>query len=247
MTQELYTPAANLLTAGGVIAVTTPALDMEELFADETTLQLTRFMYPSGSSSLTGSGAVAGTTRGIALATGTTVSSIARRIGDTQVGFDRGTARNKIPWNKKVIFSFRMALIALINANSNGILEVGLGKDPADTAQAPTVAGIGFVFTSLLGATQVALGGDAHDGSSRDFNSLGTNIDIRKVYDFTIVSSGDGTVEYFLDGVSLGSFSGGPSTLGNADASAHWIEIRNQASAENYQARVHHWDVIVEN
>jgi hypothetical protein len=140
------------------------------------------------------------------------------------------TDADYIPWNQKL--SCTVALTT--NGNVSGVIyRFAYGKSAANGALA--TKGIGFQYTST-GFVQII----AHNGTSLTttnstlaVSSLTTS---NKVNFFEVLSYGSGTVELFMNGVSYGTGTGGPTSLSAAGQNKLTMEVASdgtQTSAGN--------------
>ena len=184
-----------------------------------------------------GTGATAAGPRRAVTASGATAGSTASLRTHTEVGGSSGQDHEVIDWSKKIVLH---AICASVDATTNGISRMTLGKGTGTGVGALASKGVGIQIEDL------ALKGVVHDGTTGATVDLSTALVDDRVYAVTIVSDGSGNVEWFLDGTSKGTSSGGPSGLAMTGACLLQMEVDNGADAAAQGLVVHDVKVYVE-
>ena len=184
-----------------------------------------------------GSGATASGPRRAVTASGTTAGSTASLRTPTEGGWSSGQDQEVVDWSKKIVLH---AICASIDATTNGISRMTLGKATGTGVGALASKGIGIQIEDL------ALKGIVHNGTTGATVDLSTTLVDERVYAVTIVSDGSGKVEWFLDGTSKGTSSGGPSGLAATGACLLQMEVDNGADASLHTLTVYGIKAYVE-
>lgn len=135
----------------------------------------------------------------------------------------RGVSNNASAlWGKRYSLTFRCVHIgSSIDANSVG--RVLYGKGSATTTAGLAVRGFGIEYSS--GNALKIL---AHNGTTLTTYSTSHTVSTsNQAIDVKVTLAADGTVECFVNGSSVGSTSGGPSSGSNANGNALHIEAEN--------------------
>lgn len=182
---------------------------------------------------VSGTGTAAMSLNSLRVSTAADAASTARFLTNhNEVGITRGVAADVIDWSRQVLLGFRFTLT---NVTSTGALRILMGKTSADGhgALAAGRRGIGISVANL------ALSGQIGNGSAATTTSSLKTIVADDIYDLYAHSFGDGVVEWFLDDVSLGTSTGGPTDAGAAGESRIYVEVGNGANAAEVRATVH--------
>ena len=143
---------------------------------------------------------------------------------DSWMANTRGSAPNVINWGRRILLKLRFTVGT---GGVNGISRIALGKTTAEASGDLAAAGIGIKVTTL------ALAGQVHSGAALTTTATLATLVAVQVYDLLIISRGSGTVEWFLDGVSIGTSAGGPTAAGTADNSCFRLESTSSATARH--------------
>jgi len=125
-------------------------------------------------------------------------------------GINQGRGRywaNNIDWTKYAAFSFRISQ-NVSSPDSNSIFRAVLGEVNGVNTGDPTVRSVGIKFNAN-GVIKIL----AHDGTTLTTYSTSTSLAQNVAQDILIVSDGSGTVTVYSNGTSIGSTTGGPTTL----------------------------------
>ena len=169
---------------------------------------------------ITGSGAGGNNNRALRLDSGTTATSTVSGHSDRdELGITTGVAADVIDWAKRVVVQVRFMPE---EATTNGISLFTLGKSGTDGVGDLNNRGIGFKISNL------ALAGHVHDGTSAATTSTLSTLTENIVYDVVIVSEGvRPLVTWYLDGISIGTSTAGPSAAGTAGDNRFQGEVDN--------------------
>lgn len=138
---------------------------------------------------------------------------IARRGAGGSAGID---------WSKRIELDFRL-VIPGASSDANSVGRVILGKaSNSGVAGDPSVAAMGIRFTN--GGNFVIL---AHDGTTLSTTTTSTAITGNIAVDISLVSNGSGTIELFVNGVSAGTRTGGPTGIGSTNENGLHFEAEN--------------------
>ncbi|KKM19128.1 hypothetical protein LCGC14_1658790 [marine sediment metagenome] len=132
-------------------------------------------------------------------------------LNENAYGPTRGSGTDTLNWDRVVLWKLRFTLFTAAAGGSNNIL---LGHAIGDAPDTLTDKGIGISISNA------AFRGFVHDGIGTTLTGTLVTLTVNQVYDVLIISRGDGTVEWFIDGASVGTSAGGP--VGNSTA-AHTI------------------------
>jgi hypothetical protein len=145
---------------------------------------------------------------------------------NTYVRCDHGTNFGKgrnyngnIDWTKYNALYFRITQYA--GADANSIFRAVLGEPSGTNTGDPTVRSVGIRFNGT-GAIKIL----AHNGTTLTTYTTSTSLTTSSATDILIVSDGSGTVEVFANGTSIGTTTGGPTTLLAGTASQYGICYR---------------------
>ncbi|KKN00089.1 hypothetical protein LCGC14_1141270 [marine sediment metagenome] len=147
-----------------------------------------------------------------------------------------GDGSSVIDWSRRVVFKFRFSMVSASSTTIN-LMQFGRSVTPGFTDLSGK--GIGIRLDNLV------MIGEIHDGSSRTTTGTLANLSTSIGYEMLIVSRGDGTVEWFLNGSSVGTSSGGPSSAGTAGDSVPVFSCRDTAST-NGRMLINQCDVLVQ-
>ncbi len=180
---------------------------------------------------VSGSGTAVVDPRILDISTGVTVSSTAlRRMGTAWAGWQRGN-QQYIDWSKRIVFSSKIT--SLGTGSASGVSRFILGKLYNSGVGAPTSKAIGFRIDNL------ALKGIVHNGSSLAVVDLSTSMATHISHDVQAVSDGAGNVEFFVDGVSAGSSTAGPTGLSTVNLVAVHAEVDNGGDTYSQRLIIH--------
>jgi hypothetical protein len=146
---------------------------------------------------------------------------------NTYVRCDHGTNAsrgryytNNIDWTKYNALYFRL-MQGATNPDTNSIFRGVLGETVGTNTGDPTVRSVGIKFNGQ-GAIKIL----AHNGTSLTTYTTSYSMGVVTAVDILIVSDGSGTVTVYADGVSIGSTTGGPTTLLAGTAGQQCINFR---------------------
>jgi hypothetical protein len=166
-------------------------------------------------------------------------SGAARRtFGPTSVGAGHVAALHGIPpfsgqtvnanlnWSRRVVVAARIVRSS-ISPSSESIFRVTIGEVQNSNTGDPAVAAIGIKVVGS-GAMEIL----AHDGTSLTTFSTSHTPSVNQAFDLILVSDGAGNVEAFVNGSSVGSTTGGPTTLlaGTATNRNFYAKVENTSS-----------------
>ena len=168
----------------------------------------------------------------------TAASSYVRYTGNAgRRGYSIGKTWAVLNWSKPIVLHMTFTLGA---TGTNGVHRVTWGKADADGVGALDDKGIGILVETA------ALKGICHNGTREAEVDLSTSLVTSTVHTITITSDGAGNVEWFLDGVSVGTSTGGP-TGDSADQHTNiQQEVTNGADSVDYWNTIHSLKVYVE-
>jgi hypothetical protein len=138
-----------------------------------------------------------------------------------------GQAQNgNLNWTRRVSFSARI-IRAAVSPSSESIYLVTLGEAEATNTGDPTVPSIGIKVTGS-GAMVLM----AHDGTTLSTSTTTHTPSTFSAFDLLVVSDGAGNVEAFVNGVSVGTTTGGPTTLvaGTDNRRFYKVRVENTSS-----------------
>ena len=130
-----------------------------------------------------------------------------------------------INWSKKVEMSCRVQISAL-PSSANTTLRIMLGKNSTSgVAGDLAVRGIGVTLSNG------ALTAVAHNGTGLSTNATSFTPTTNQVFDLKVSSDGSGTVTVYVNGSSVGTVTGGPTTNNavNTNQNGFFIEDQNIA------------------
>lgn len=131
------------------------------------------------------------------------------------------SATNAINWAKKVEFTCRVAINPL-PSSANTVLRIMLGKsNTSGVAGDLAVRGIGVKLSNG------ALTAMAHNGTSLSTNATSFTPTAAQAFDLKVSSDGSGTVTVYVNGSSVGTVTGGPTSAGSANQNGYFIEDEN--------------------
>ena len=170
---------------------------------------------------VTGSGGTSATLRRLAVDTGVSATSTALRRTGSDTCWSIGQGGTVLDWTKRIVLHFIIRAVG----TTNGVSRISLGKTTGDGMGNLARKGIGIRLDNL------AVKGQAHNGTDLATVDLSTTLTGSNTYRLSITSDGAGNIEWFVDGVSKGSSTGGPSALGTAGESVIQIEADNGGDA----------------
>ncbi len=188
-------------------------------------------------SATSGSGLASSGPRRAVMRSGSTAGSTASLRTDEEMAWSSGRAQDVVDWSKKVVLHI---VFSPAQSTTNGVSRLTLGKDSA--------AGVGALGNEGLGIQidELALKGIVHDGTTGATVDLSTTLTGNNACVVTVVSDGSGNVEWFLDGVSKGTSTGGPTGLAASGFDVLQSESDNGADAAQQELVVHDVKVYVE-
>jgi hypothetical protein len=139
----------------------------------------------------------------------------------------RGQAVNgNFNWSRRVVVATRIVRAAA-SPSSDSIFRVTIGEVQGSNTGDPAVAAIGIKVVGS-GAMQIL----AHDGISLTTFSTSHTPANSQAFDLILVSDGAGNVEAFVNGSSVGSTTGGPTTLlaGTETNRQFYCKVENTSS-----------------
>jgi len=150
----------------------------------------------------------------------------------TNVGRGRNHNAN-IDWSKYNAFQFRITQYG--GADANSIFRATLGEVSGTNTGDPTVRSVGIRFNGT-GAIKIL----AHNGTTLTTYTTSYSLTSSSNTDILVISDGSGTVEVFANGTSIGSTTGGPTTLlaGTASQSAISYRVENNNTPSGTQVKV---------
>lgn len=184
-----------------------------------------------------GTGASTRTVRKVNSRTGATAASTNSCRTAVDQALSRGKALNVLNWSKKIVLHF---IISTVDATTNGIGRFTMGKTTGTGVGALALKGIGVQVDNL------ALKGLAHNGTTLATVNLNTTLVDNQVYHLVIKSDGAGRIEWFVDGLSKGSSTGGPTGDSAGDENLFQLETDNGADAAAQSLSVHNLKYFVE-
>jgi hypothetical protein len=158
---------------------------------------------------------------------------------NTYVRCDHGTNfgktrnnNNNIDWSKYNALYFRITQYG--GADANSIFRAVLGETSGTNTGDPTVRSVGIKFNGT-GAIKIL----AHNGTTLTTYTTSTSLITSSATDILIVSDGSGTVEVFANGTSIGTTTGGPTTLlaGTASQSGICYRVENNNTPSGTQVK----------
>jgi hypothetical protein len=152
---------------------------------------------------------------------------------DHGTNFGRGrTYNSNLDWSKYNAFQFRITQYG--GTDSNSIFRAVLGEPSGTNTGDPTVRSVGIRFNGT-GAIKIL----AHNGTTLTTYTTSYSLTVSSATDILVVSDGSGTVTVYADGVSIGSTTGGPTTLlaGTASQSAICYRIENNSTPTATQVK----------
>lgn len=170
-----------------------------------------------------GSGLVTHRPSGMELETGPTASSSLALSSGALQAVSRGQTRVAIDWTKA---TFIAVSISVAQSVATGIVRLQWGRLSNATDLADLDArGYGVKITDL------ALAGLAHNGTTLTTTATLATLVANRAYMLVIVSDGAGNIEWFLDGVSIGTSAGGPAAVSDDNYNAVQLTTENGATA----------------
>jgi hypothetical protein len=140
----------------------------------------------------------------------------------TFLGITRGSDRGVIDWDRRILVKVRFSPTDI---GVNGISRISLGRQNTDGSGDPNDKAIGIKITTA------ALAGQVHSGAGLTTTATLATLTLNQVYDLLIISRADGTVEWFLDGTSIGTSTGGPTGTGTSSHTAFRLESTSSSAA----------------
>jgi hypothetical protein len=203
---------------------------LREFIIDTVSGAMTHIDKYSCSFTNTGSGA-SNTNQGFNLVTGATAAStvLCRVYGNSEYEARSPlTDDNLIDWARK---NYLTGFFAMTERSASGVGRIQLGRLHSST----TVGDLSTRSVELR-AENTALKLRVHDGTTATTSSTLYTIDGSTFY-FKIFSDGTGIVYLYINGVLVGSTSGGPTTVGNANENATGISVQNNTDSANVRMR----------
>jgi len=193
--------------------------------------------FADWTSTVAGTGSTTRSVRRALTLSGTTAAGTALLRNTTNMGWSAGKVRSILNWSKKIVFH---AFISNPSSTTNGVSRLTFGKLSSNGVGDLAHKGIGIQLDAD------ALKGIVHNGSSGATVDLSTTLTAGIVYKLTIVSDGAGNVEWFLDGVSKGTSSAGPTGDGATNKHIVQIETDNGADAAQQDLEMYSLKIYVE-
>jgi hypothetical protein len=138
----------------------------------------------------------------------------------------RGSSQNSpAVWGKRYELSFRLINSGTSPFDANSVGRVLFGKTNSSTTPGLAVRGFGIQLT--IGGTLQVL---AHDGTTLTTYNTSHTVVHAQAIDINLVLSAAGNVECFVNGSSVGSTSGGPTSGTNSTGNAIYLEAENLTS-----------------
>lgn len=188
-------------------------------------------------SAVAGTGSATLDIRRILLGTGATASSTAlARFNQDRPLWSSGVAGDVIDWSKRIII---IGMLEVGLSTTNGINRLTLGKNTTDGVAALTDKGIGIEVRNL------ALHGIVHNGTTGAAVNLSTSVTLSQCASVIIESDGAGNIEWFVDGLSVGTSAAGPIGSGTANRTILQLESTNGADAVAYNGNLGYAGVYV--
>ena len=184
----------------------------------------------------TGSTSLAFGPRRMLLSTGATIaSSAARKLGGEN-SWSRGQGSDVIDWDKRISIQATLVSEATV---ATALSRLTMGKAAGDGVGDIADKGVGIRLDDF------ALFGLVHDGvglTAVDLSTLLADLQVERV---TIKSDGLGNVQWFVNGVLVGSTTGGPTGLGTPGSDLMQAEVENPGTAAAKSFRLHNLKVFV--
>ena len=158
---------------------------------------------------------------------GTSGNYALRRFGDTLTPHSVGQRINRVDWSKPIWIGLRFVQSNLNPLVANCTFRLTFGKTSADNAG--DLARRGFGVQGVGGGNFQATG---HDGTTLTVGTNGTEAIASTAKDLVIYSDGAGNINVYVDGVSVASCTGGPSSS-TTDNSVFQFEVQNTATASS--------------
>lgn len=186
---------------------------------------------------LVGTGATTTGVRQLRVDSGGTNGGTALRRSGTNIGWSAGKNRAVLDWSKKIVIH---AFIVQIASTTNGLARLSFGKGTAD--------GVGVLVDKAIGIIleDDAIKGLVHNGSDAATVDLSTTLTANIVSRVTIVSDGAGNVEWFLNGVSKGTSSAGPTGNSGSNEVLLQMETDNGADSASHHLQMNSLKIFVE-
>jgi len=144
-------------------------------------------------------------------------------------GWQMGVIRSMIDWDRRFLINL---LLTPCEGSANGDRRFTLGKDHSNVFGVPTDKAIGVSFGPPgVGPGYVtAVTGFAHDGVNFWTLALG-NVQGFSTHQFLLINNGDAHVDFWIDGVAIGTIHTGPTGLATANFCIFQMEVTNAADA----------------
>jgi hypothetical protein len=217
---ELATDAEALSSTSGTVAVT-PKANLFALVGP----QIFRPRADSyGAAASGGSSVVTGVAIYLNTVNGTSGNYALRRFDNALNALSPGQRLSRIDWTKPIWFAFRFVATVANPLAANCTFRFTFGKLTTDNAGNLTRKGFG-----VQGAGGGNFQATAHDGTSVTIGTNGTDAIGTTAKDLVVYSDGAGNINVYIDGVSVASCTGGPSS-GENDNPVLQFEIQNTAT-----------------
>lgn len=230
------TVASPLTLSGGELSVSGSETDWQKLARyHRFHLRATAFSTGSTGTGTTGS---LSDRRGI-VSTGATANSTAILYfhAQEQLGWSAGKDYRVLDWSKALGFSI---MITQTVRAANGKGRIYWGADDATTAADPTTKAIGFCIDN--GDVK----GWCHDGTTLTTVNLSVTLTLTETAYLTVVSDGAGNIEWFVNGVSKGTSTLGPTGDSSSTMNSFQFSIANGASASDCDLWLHSLEGVIE-
>lgn len=186
------------------------------------------FVVGGWTTAVSGSGSVSfSSVRILNLQTGASASGTALARTPARNGWHQGQVNQAINFSKRIELNMMVSVIATANATAR----IYLGG-------AGTVAALGSKSFGVL-FTNNNVYGIAHDGGSAVESTLSYAMTGTNSHRIRIISYGNGTVEWRINGTALGSVTVGPTGSGGAGFDGIQVDVQNGTAASNYQLNLH--------
>jgi hypothetical protein len=174
---------------------------------------------------VSGTGVVTQDLRLLRVQSGETAGGTARAHGTIVNNWSMGQPRASLNWSKR--FVLRLVCSAL-GAGADGVARLMMGgKLVSDANGDPANSSIGIRLNNL------SLSGLVHNGTNLAVVDLATNVTTNTTFVVDIVSDGNGRVEWFVNEVTKGVSSAGPTGLATSGRASLRVEALNDTHAAN--------------
>ena len=210
---------------GGVWKPKTPSEVLQNIVMTDQFQAITGYHFTE--TAVTNSGVVGADakTRKVLVDSGTTANSTAR--ASTRVmGFNAGTHQSFISFDA---FTILHLVISKYDDTSTGVFWAYYGNIYDDAVADPESKGIG------LRIDYRAIKGIVHDGATLTAVDLATDTTLRLPMIYDIVSHGNGTVDWYINGALKGTTNSGPVGQSDGGAGAMRYFLTNGANAASHR------------